>query len=1759
MVKALTVNNKNNLTEILANYAGPLPTIQSAIAPNSIVQNQNAQPINIKPVVAQSAATAPVSQAQPQYAPQSQVRLAAPIINAPRISSVAPVRSSPTQTVSKQITPKLAPIKTANGYNKGSLEDLVTNYINPLGENGIFGAKSIAENTNNVNQAADATNSAINSAIGGTADGQLNDIRDVARFVADLPAEVVRGVGNIPSQVSEAITGNRTSVNDQGIYDPTKTEQLDTAQRVGAGANAALSALDILTGGEATIAREALGAIAEKGIKNVAKTFFKDAMQEGTMNAGQSLASDLQTNGELNNKSVQNAATSFALGAAGGGLMSSVGQVIGSIRHKVATESTGKGYDELTTLEKAVVDEQTNKLVQDHKDALTETIAENAPQDIQPVSLPAVDTPTPDLNIGTKPDTGKTFYHGTNNKDLKNISDLLSGKESGSSTLGYTYITENPEIAKNFGSNVVSQKLYGRHLDTRDISKTISPDPSVDRVVSPEFSDYKTTPLLTDREKRAFENLFVKGTPTNTIIENSPSINEYFKSKGYSTVTVPRIISDVNGKRTETIIIDRNKAFGSQPNIVDKSPVVDETGTPLPTTNPKPTDTNVENSKQKSIADKKRGLAEVDRIAGDGSSKDVVHTNNPNGKTLGSYSPSHGRISIKGVGELETYRHEAMHKAFAENLSPEQQATAFKAILRENGTDVDKVNFSDMTNAEVSHLIGNADEKLNYSLTKYIKDKNNIKDPELRKYFDDIVSGKHSTRQKQSAKVWSNTGTNGIRKYLDNKGSISHKDIEPTLSNPSEHSKRQISNEIKRNARNKSEYTPNRAVAEPTTGNKLMTSLVDRSTSLVEGVKRLEDNVGIKDRFNISETMRKASNARNEVLHEIKNTDSSKISKFVDSLRGRKTSDTEANVSDFSEYLKLKGTQKDHDLGLEYNRNYLNPEKLKELDNQFKDQFEKYQDVWQDVRNELSPFLNDEAKDAMSRDRTYIPMRRDMFKDKDMADAIFGNISRKESKDIKATQNVVKGKQGGSKREIKDPVDTLVQMYTAAKQARYNNDIISYLAEPRFGFKKIGKYATPRDGYVLATYFKNGQAKSIEIPEQWGKAFAPRIPKVVQNNMFHKIASGITKPVRIGATSANIAWQVANVPRDVISNAVRTDQTGRFITSIPKAFVQSVVGGDAYKLALKKGIANNTKIGSELKNVPVAVLTEALSGQGAKGKFINVLNHPINTVKSILNLGENITRVAELDAQLRAGRAKGMSGKALEDWASEQAMKHLPDYSQSGTATAVVGAYKPYLTASVAGIRPLARALKERPLQTTAKLGAVVAASTLNALVQGTGNLGKTYDDLKDDDKNHAIVAVMSDNVKDGRADTIKMPLSPDLYAFNALGNLIADVMRGKKTDQDIKNLAGETISSATPISIKLGEGDNPLFTAVTSLMPTIAAAGVQTALGVNYAGKKQYDKYASEWAKGFSDVIKGAMSPAQVQQLGNSLLSNIVSPEKMLDVKGKFAGSYTGGNDTTTVNNEKVEVYKPSGSSIQRIKAKDGETYELTYGNELAKDNNRIKRLDGENPKYTGSVEGLDKSDIKQLAKTDNEVTREIKGNSYDEVINYLSAFKKAEDKDIATKDTEHQVFGKSLTTSQNIEVAKINKEGNYDYKFQQLYKDTSKAELKALKDTNPELAARLVEYDNKLANADSSGSSSDSSSLKYKDSKTSRAGTSASLLSALKSMPTAKLGAKPTVKAVSYKTPNVKKISTSVSQFAPIKVSARSRAGGKDKTRAM
>lgn len=170
---------------------------------------------------------------------------------------------------------------------------------------------------------------------------------NLGRFVADLPAGMVAGTAGIGAGISDALSGKR-------MQDDGSIQDLNGLQRFGAGADAAISAFGLPSGGSGTLlrsifkngAKQAAKEAGKAGVKEVAKRIAKDlaknaaseGLEEGIQQIAQNLsnADNYDANGNLKpEKLLDQVGESAILGALGGGIMSGAGLGINSGKAKL--------------------------------------------------------------------------------------------------------------------------------------------------------------------------------------------------------------------------------------------------------------------------------------------------------------------------------------------------------------------------------------------------------------------------------------------------------------------------------------------------------------------------------------------------------------------------------------------------------------------------------------------------------------------------------------------------------------------------------------------------------------------------------------------------------------------------------------------------------------------------------------------------------------------------------------------------------------------------------------------------------------------------------------------------------------------------------------------------------------------------------------------------------------------------------------------------------------------------------------------------------------------------------------------------------------------------------------------------------------------------------------------------------------------------------------------------------------------------------
>jgi hypothetical protein len=277
----------------------------------------------------------------------------------------------------------------------------------------------------------------------------------------------------------------------------------------------------------------------------------------------------LNAEGLRGKDAVKSIAVNTGIDLVTGGILEAVPVLLKSGK-RVASKAD---FDTLPPIEQAEVKSELERLAYEsnvRKGKITPqgaTLYGNAPQPI------AGELPAPANQI--QPELTKV-YHGTKS-DINDIGELIPGRrltENGKTlpraegTIGNKstgtnkiYVTDNPQVAMSYGK-VLEGYLPGKVLDVRSITNDFDE-------IRPEyaelFSDYMTSPYFNEYPmgRNVFRNSYLQGRVENFIVDGSPEINEYLKSKGFSAVSIP-YIDDVQGPSHEIILLGGNSLKSKQ-------------------------------------------------------------------------------------------------------------------------------------------------------------------------------------------------------------------------------------------------------------------------------------------------------------------------------------------------------------------------------------------------------------------------------------------------------------------------------------------------------------------------------------------------------------------------------------------------------------------------------------------------------------------------------------------------------------------------------------------------------------------------------------------------------------------------------------------------------------------------------------------------------------------------------------------------------------------------------------------------------------------------------------------------------------------------------------------------------------------------------------------------------------------------------------------------------------------------------------------
>lgn len=427
--------------------------------------------------------------------------------------------------------------------------------------------------------------------------------------------------------------------------------------------------------------------------------------------------------------------------------------------------------------------------------------------------------------------------------------------------------------------------------------------------------------------------------------------------------------------------------------------------------------------------------------------------------------------------------------------------------------------------------------------------------------------------------------------------------------------------------------------------------------------------------------------------------------------------------------------------------------------------------------------LSKEKYDTFMADTDYVRIQRDLGDE-------LGVPRGSGSAEASISSTTLGQKLKGSTKKAVDPFAAYTDWSTSITKEVERNKFATYVTDQLFK-QKAADFAEVGDQNTLAR-FKDGVKELVKTD--------PQIVDSIKN--MDKITLGglqkfVMAPARLlqaGATGLNTAFAVPNFIRDQVSSLVVSKNAGA--THNPLAFYEGLKEAVAKPTAraVLRGVgarkasetyfqpsAEFQEFISRNRNMTTADLVRDLKSAtrsayeelGVKGEgFLRKLEN-FNTAT------EKASRYQNFIGTYRNTLKKGADPEEALRQAQQAARENSVDFSQKGELAVFFKIANPYFNAAVQGSRTLGRALKERPVATSAKIGATiltpVAVSTYYNL--SDPERAAIYAQIPEYERNSNIIMVLG-----GDRGYIKLPLTPGIKEFaDPLRNLIESEYLGDR------------------------------------------------------------------------------------------------------------------------------------------------------------------------------------------------------------------------------------------------------------------------------------------------------------------------------------------------------------------------------------------
>lgn len=313
-----------------------------------------------------------------------------------------------------------------------------------------------------------------------------------------------------------------------------------------------------------------------------------------------------------------------------------------------------------------------------------------------------------------------------------------------------------------------------------------------------------------------------------------------------------------------------------------------------------------------------------------------------------------------------------------------------------------------------------------------------------------------------------------------------------------------------------------------------------------------------------------------------------------------------------------------------------------------------------------------------------------------------------------------------------------------------------------------------------------------------------------QLGLVGKILSYPTRVLRLGATGANLPFAAANVVKDTASSFINSQHPLRASVANPKVFLQALSaafhhGGENYSELVREG-AGGTSFDIARNSAP-DTLAKIRSERNIGTKVLYTARHPselLRAVEDTIGRSEEFGRAKEYFGNKEAALKEGKTSNQAVAYGADAARNNTVNFARAGEYGRVLNSVLPYFNAGIQGSRTLLRNIRDRPVQTGAK---IVISASFPVAAATAWNLSDpkrraAYNDIQDYEKQGNIIIIPPNPKKDanGRWNAIKIPVSQEIANVN---NVVRNGVEAMQKDKGINfpALAGNLTGTATSLN----------------------------------------------------------------------------------------------------------------------------------------------------------------------------------------------------------------------------------------------------------------------------------------------------------------------------------------------------------------------